>query len=57
MSDTQLADMAKQLAAEYHQLKELGLQLDLTRGKPCTEQVALSDAMDGILAGDFFDAA
>jgi DNA-binding transcriptional MocR family regulator len=61
MSDTQLADMATQLKseleAEYLQLQELGLQLDLTRGKPCTEQLALSDALDGILAGDFRDAS
>ena len=31
------------------------MNLDLTRGKPSTEQVALSDSLDCILAGDFID--
>ncbi len=44
------------LQAEYDTLKGLGLALDLTRGKPCTEQVALSDALDGILNGDYLAA-
>lgn len=30
-----------------------GLALDLTRGKPATAQLDLSDALDGILGGDF----
>ncbi|MDZ7825062.1 MAG: aminotransferase class I/II-fold pyridoxal phosphate-dependent enzyme [Gammaproteobacteria bacterium] len=30
-----------------------GLALDLTRGKPATEQLDLSDALDGILGGDY----
>ena len=42
------------LQAEYDQLKSQGLNLNLTRGKPSTEQVALSDALDGILEGDYF---
>ena len=32
------------------------LALDLTRGKPCADQLALSDALDGVLAGNFFAA-
>lgn len=41
------------LQAQYAQLKQMNLSLDLTRGKPGTEQVALSNALDGILAGDY----
>jgi aspartate/methionine/tyrosine aminotransferase len=55
-SPEQLAALAESLAAEYQALHSQALNLDLTRGKPCTEQVALSDALDGILAGDFKDA-
>lgn len=44
----------KVLTARYQELKAMGLQLDLTRGKPGTEQVALSDELDGILDGDFY---
>lgn len=50
------ADLASQLDAlqgQYGKLKALNLSLDLTRGKPGTEQVALADALDGILQGDF----
>ena len=42
------------LQAEYDRLKSQGLNLNLTRGKPSTEQVALSDDLDGILEGDYF---
>ena len=42
-----------ELLARYKELKALGLKLNLTRGKPGTEQVALSDELDGILDGDF----
>ena len=50
------AELQGNLAAleqQYDQLKSLELALDLTRGKPSTEQVALSDALDGILQGDY----
>ena len=46
---TQLA----QLSATYATLKTQGLQLDLTRGKPCPEQLALSDGLDTILDGKY----
>ena len=49
MSQSELAT----LQARYAELQSQGLQLNLTRGKPSEEQVALSDALDGILAGDF----
>jgi len=44
---------ANALQAEYDRLKNQGLNLNLTRGKPSTEQVALADALDGILDGDY----
>ena len=44
------------LEARYATAQGANLTLDLTRGKPGTEQVALSDALDGVLAGDFFAA-
>ncbi|HEY6131377.1 MAG TPA: aminotransferase class I/II-fold pyridoxal phosphate-dependent enzyme [Halioglobus sp.] len=59
MDQLSVAELTTQLDAlqeQYHALKGRGLALDLTRGKPCTEQVALSDALDGILAGNYLAA-
>ena len=50
--DALQAQLAK-LEGQYAALKQLSLNLDLTRGKPSAGQVALSDALDGILAGDY----
>jgi len=52
-STAQLTELANQLNAEYQQLKDQHLSLDLTRGKPCSEQLDLSNALDGILNGDY----
>ena len=41
------------LEARYLALKGANLALDLTRGKPAADQLDLSNALDGILAGDF----
>ncbi len=49
------AELAEQ-ETQYRELTALNLALDLTRGKPCAEQVALSDSLDGILDGDFLDS-
>lgn len=49
----QLQQWAKDLEAQYEQIKAQKLNLDLTRGKPSAEQLSLSDALDGILKGNY----
>ena len=41
------------LQNQFNALKKRGLKLDLTRGKPSTEQVALANGLDGILHGNY----
>ena len=53
LSASELASQFASLQAQYRELGERKLSLDLTRGKPGTEQVALSDALDGIIQGDY----
>ncbi|WP_041324844.1 aminotransferase class I/II-fold pyridoxal phosphate-dependent enzyme [Saccharophagus degradans] len=53
----QLQEWKQQLSAEYDNVLARKLNLDLTRGKPSAEQLSLSDAMDGILAGDYITAS
>jgi len=56
LADRPTADLEQrlnQLAAQFDQLKASGLKLDLTRGKPAADQLDLSNALDGILGGDF----
>jgi transcriptional regulator len=52
-STEQLQQWEQSLAADYDAIKSQKLNLDLTRGKPSTEQLALADALDGILAGNY----
>ena len=52
-SREQLEARLQQLQSEYQEILSQGLSLDLTRGKPATEQLALSDQLDGILQGDY----
>ena len=52
-SREQLSERLKQLQSEYQQILSQGLSLDLTRGKPSTAQLALSDGLDGILQGNY----
>ncbi|WP_370979690.1 aminotransferase class I/II-fold pyridoxal phosphate-dependent enzyme [Agaribacterium sp. ZY112] len=56
-SKDQLQQWAQQLEAEYETIKAQKLGLDLTRGKPSAEQLSLSNAMDGILDGNYSDDA
>ena len=37
----------------YQELKSKGFHLDLTRGKPSSEQLNLSAELENVLAGDF----
>lgn len=41
------------LLETYEKFKSLNLSLDITRGKPCSEQLDLSVELDGILAGNY----
>jgi DNA-binding transcriptional MocR family regulator len=52
-SSEELAARARTLAARLDQLQAEGLKLDLTRGKPATEQLDLSRQLDGILDGNY----
>ncbi len=55
-----MAEIQAALAAAEQQYQALAAQqlaLDLTRGKPGPEQLGLSDAMDGILDGDYRSAS
>ena len=49
----QLQQWATELSAQYQKVKAQSLNLDLTRGKPSAEQLSLSDALDGILQGNY----
>ena len=48
-----LATRERTLSAEYAGHTKAGLQLDLTRGKPSPEQLALSDDVDAVLGGGY----
>ncbi|MDZ7924596.1 MAG: aminotransferase class I/II-fold pyridoxal phosphate-dependent enzyme [Marinagarivorans sp.] len=52
-SREQLQQWEQALSADYDAIKQQGLNLDLTRGKPSEEQLTLSDALDGILQNNF----
>lgn len=52
----QLRQLESQLAAEYQTILGKKLNLDLTRGKPSADQLDLSDALDGILKGNYIAA-
>ncbi len=52
-SPEQLKQWEQELTADYAQVMSQTLDLDLTRGKPSTEQLALADKLDGILNGGY----
>ena len=49
----QLEQFKVSLSEQFQQIKSKQLALDLTRGKPSAEQLGLSDALDGILQGNY----
>lgn len=53
----ELRALEADLSAQYQSLSQAGLQLDLTRGKPSADQLSLSNALDGILAGNYKDTS
>ena len=53
----QLIAWESAIAAQYEKFRTANLHLDLTRGKPSPEQLALSDSLDGILGERFLDDA
>jgi DNA-binding transcriptional MocR family regulator len=58
LSREELDQLHAEMTSAYEQLKASGLKLDLTRGKPSSEQLDLSNALLGLPGdGDFRDAA
>jgi DNA-binding transcriptional MocR family regulator len=53
LATPELGQLVAQLSVRYEKYRFRELKLDLTRGKPSTEQLKLSDAMDGVLQGNF----
>ncbi len=49
----ELIALEQELNQRYQTFQQAGLQLDLTRGKPGADQLTLSNALDGILRGNF----
>ncbi|MGV6808086.1 MAG: aminotransferase class I/II-fold pyridoxal phosphate-dependent enzyme [bacterium] len=49
----QLTALEKELAARFEDFKQMGLKLDLTRGKPSADQLSLANALDGALNGNY----
>ncbi len=45
--------MTSSIDAQYEQYLNAGLTLDLTRGKPCSEQLDLSGALEATIGGNF----
>lgn len=52
-SADQLHQLENELSTQYNQLVAEGLNLDLTRGKPATQQLNLANKLDGILDGNY----
>lgn len=48
-----MSERLQTLRASYDRILAQGLSLDLTRGKPSSAQLDLSNELDGILAGDY----
>jgi DNA-binding transcriptional MocR family regulator len=53
LSTSNVQARRQELLDQYQQIQAKKLNLDVTRGKPATSQLNLSDALDGILAGNY----
>ena len=53
MQNSQASSQEQTLSTQYDNIKARNLNLDLTRGKPGADQLDLSNALDGILDGNF----
>ncbi len=51
LSQDALAEQISSLSDQYEKYRSAGLNLDLTRGKPSSEQLDLANGLDGILDG------
>lgn len=49
----ELKSWEAELSQKYDEIKNKGLSLDLTRGKPASTQMDLANALDGILKSDY----
>ena len=56
-SNDELLALRQQVQSRYNSLKSEGLQLDLTRGKPSSAQLDLSNGLDGILQANYMAGA
>ena len=54
MNKRELKAELKQLRSQYEAMKALGLRLDMSRGKPCIEQLDLSLGMMDVLSSDMY---
>ena len=52
MSNEELEALERKLKAEYKKIQGLGLELNMSRGKPCVEQLDLSMGMMDVLSSD-----
>lgn len=51
MNREEIEDLYGELKKEYNEIKAMGMSLDISRGKPCTEQLNLSDGLLTVLEG------
>lgn len=49
MTESGLSSICRSLLSEYENIKAQGLSLDMSRGKPSTEQLCLSDGILTVL--------
>ena len=52
LTKEELLGLKKELKAKYKEMQAMALKLDMSRGKPCTEQLDLSMGMMAVLNED-----